>query len=235
MVPNRPEQHGRVLKGLLCNMRRTVQVKDVTKVGLQGDRGLTDEDLLPDGIQLKTELTQPRIKQTLAIRKEGRRALQGSTLRSSNCSRAGTGSGVAGAGSGSGSPETSRRLLGSSLRSWALRRHHESLSRQQATRDFRSFANRKSQSARQAARGTKAAEAKAEIRAAAEAAERRNLGSTALTATSASDQRAALRSSRRSDSVSLSEAMAGEPREKFSLAHSTEEPQASAGELQLSW
>ena len=57
-------------------MRRTVQVKDVTKVGLQRDRGLTDEDLLPDGIQLKTELTQPRIKQTLAIRKEGRRALQ---------------------------------------------------------------------------------------------------------------------------------------------------------------
>ena len=76
MVPNRPEQHGRVLEGLLCNMRRTVQVKDLTKVGLQRDRGRLHKHLLPDGIQLKTDLTQPRIKQTLAIRKESRRALQ---------------------------------------------------------------------------------------------------------------------------------------------------------------
>ena len=76
MVPNRPEQHGRVLEGLLCNMRRRVQVEDLTKVGLQRDRGRLDEHLLPDGIQLKTDLTQPRIKQTLAIHKESRRALQ---------------------------------------------------------------------------------------------------------------------------------------------------------------
>ena len=76
VIPHRPEQHGRVLNGLLCNMLRTVQVKDVMKIGLQTNCRGADKDLLSDRIQLSRELTQPRIKQTLAIRKEGLRALQ---------------------------------------------------------------------------------------------------------------------------------------------------------------
>ena len=53
-----PEQHGRVLEGLLCNMRRTVQVKTSRRLGCKVTAAGRD------GIQLKTELTQPRIKQT---------------------------------------------------------------------------------------------------------------------------------------------------------------------------
>ena len=47
VVPHRPEQHGRVLNGLLCDMLRTVQVKDVMKIGLQTNCRGADEDLLP--------------------------------------------------------------------------------------------------------------------------------------------------------------------------------------------
>ena len=163
----------------------------------------TKNSMAKKSTQDKTSLTKKKVVvrcKSLASR---------STWRSSTRSRAGTVAGVSGAGNGRGSRETSRRLLGCSLRSLAFRRHHESLSRQQATRDFRSSDNKKSQSARQAARGTKAAVAHAEIRATREAAERRNSGCAAGTPTSASDQRVACKSSRRSDSVSLSEAMAG--------------------------